>query len=43
MKKVADLNDRPLLLFINPWSVGMVLERNPALKLSEFGNKEEFS
>ena len=37
MKKVQDLKGRPLLLFINPWSVGMVLERNPGLELSEFG------
>ncbi len=37
MKKVTDLKDNPLLLFINPWSVNMVLERNEGLKLSEFG------
>ena len=37
MKKIKDLRDRPLLLFINPWSVGMVLERNPGLELAEFG------
>lgn len=37
MKKVKDLKDNPLLLFINGWSVGMVLERNEGLKLSEFG------
>ncbi|MBQ0026939.1 MAG: peptide chain release factor 3 [Lachnospiraceae bacterium] len=37
MKRIADLNDRPLLLFVNSWSVGMVEERNPGLKLSEFG------
>ena len=37
MKRIKDLKDRPLLLFINSWSVGMVLERNPGLKLSEFG------
>jgi len=37
MKKIRDLKDNPLLLFINSWSVGMVLERNPGLKLSEFG------
>ncbi|MBR4767476.1 MAG: peptide chain release factor 3 [Lachnospiraceae bacterium] len=43
MKKVSDLKDNPLLLFINPWSVNMVLERNPKLKLSEFGNMEEFT
>ncbi len=38
MKKVTDLQDRPLLLFVNPWSVRMVEERNPELRLSEFGN-----
>ena len=41
MKRIADLNDNPLLLFINSWSVRMVEERNPALKLSEFGNISE--
>ncbi len=38
MKRVTDLKGRPLLLFINSWSPGMVLERNPGLVLSEFGN-----
>ncbi len=37
MKKIKDLKDNPLLLFVNSWSVGMVLERNEGLKLSEFG------
>ncbi len=37
MKKVRDLKGSPLLLFVNPWSVGMVLERNKGLVLSEFG------
>ena len=37
MKRIKDLKDNPLLLFINSWSVGMVLARNPGLKLSEFG------
>ena len=37
MKKVQDLKGRPLLLFINSWSPGMVLDRNPGLRLSEFG------
>ncbi len=37
MKKVKDMRGRPLLLFINAWSVGMVLERNEGLELSEFG------
>ena len=36
MKKIKDLKDRPLLLFVNEWSVGMVLDRNKGLKLSEF-------
>ena len=37
MKRIKDLKDNPLLLFVNSWSVGMVEERNPKLKLSEFG------
>ena len=37
MKRIRDLKGNPLLLFINSWSVGMVEERNPTLKLSEFG------
>lgn len=37
MKRIKDLKENPLLLFINSWSVGMVLDRNPGLKLSEFG------
>ena len=37
MKRIKDLKDNPLLLFVNSWSVGMVEERNPGLKLSEFG------
>ena len=36
MKKVTDLKDRPLLLFINSWSIGMTLERNEGLELEEF-------
>ena len=36
MKKVTDLKGNPLLLFINPWSIGMTLDRNPGLKLAEF-------
>ena len=36
MKKIQDLKGNPLLLFINSWSVGMVLERNEGLKLAEF-------
>ena len=37
MKRIKDLKGNPLLLFVNSWSVGMVEERNPSLKLSEFG------
>lgn len=39
MKKIKDLKDNPLLLFINSWSVGMTLDRNPGLELSEFGRE----
>jgi peptide chain release factor 3 len=37
MKKVKDLKGRPLLLFVNDWSIRMTMERNEGLKLSEFG------
>ena len=37
MKKIQDLKGNPLLLFINAWSVGMVLDRNEGLELEEFG------
>ena len=37
MKKVVDMKGRPLLLFVNEWSVGMTLDRNDGLILSEFG------
>ena len=37
MKKVKDLKGNPLLLFVNSWSVGMTLDRNEGLMLSEFG------
>ena len=36
MKKVTDLKGNPLLLFVNAWSVGMTLDRNDGLVLSEF-------
>ncbi len=36
MKRIRDLKGNPLLLFINPWSVGMVLDRNKGLVLEEF-------
>ena len=39
MKKVKDLKGNPLLLFINSWSVGMTLDRNKGLELSEFGTE----
>ena len=38
MKRIKDLKDNPLLIFVNSWSIGMVEERNPGLKLSEFGH-----
>lgn len=37
MKKVRDMKGNPLLLFVNSWSVGMTLERNTGLVLTEFG------
>ncbi len=37
MKKIQDLKGNPLLLFVNSWSVGMTLDRNEGLMLSEFG------
>ena len=37
MKKIQDLKGNPLLIFVNEWSVGMTLERNPGLMLEEFG------
>ena len=36
MKRIRDLKGNPLLLFVNPWSVGMVLDRNKGLELEEF-------
>ncbi len=36
MKRVRDMRGKPLLLFINEWSVGMTEERNPGLTLAEF-------
>ena len=39
MKKVMDMKGRPLLLFVNAWSVGMTLDRNEGLVLSEFGRE----
>lgn len=37
MKKIKDLKGNPLLLFVNSWSIGMTLDRNEGLELSEFG------
>ncbi|WP_461810204.1 peptide chain release factor 3 [Faecalimonas sp.] len=37
MKKIKDLKERPLLLFVHSWSIRMTEERNEGLKLSEFG------
>lgn len=37
MKKVVDMKENPLLLFINEWSIGMTLDRNDGLVLTEFG------
>ncbi|MBR1892347.1 MAG: peptide chain release factor 3 [Lachnospiraceae bacterium] len=36
MKKVRDLKGRPLLLFVNSWSIGMTLDRNDGLELEEY-------
>ncbi len=37
MKKIKDLKGRPLLIWVNEWSIGMTLDRNKGLVLSEFG------
>ncbi len=37
MKKVKDMRGNPLLLFEHEWSVGMTLDRNDGLRLTEFG------
>ena len=36
MKKVKDMKGRPLLLFAKEWSIGMTLDRNEGLELTEF-------
>ena len=36
MKRIEDLKGNPLLLFVNEWSVGMVLDRNRGLELADF-------
>ena len=40
MKRIRDMKGNPLLLFVNSWSVGMVLDRNKGLKLTEFGRNQ---
>ena len=37
MKKIKDLKGNPLLIWVNSWSIGMTLDRNKGLVLSEFG------
>lgn len=37
MKLIEDLKGNPLLLFSHEWSVRMVEDRNPGLRLAEFG------
>ena len=37
MKRIKDLKGNPLLLFIHPWAVNTVLDKNEGLELSEFG------
>ena len=39
MKKVKDMKGNPLLIWVNSWSIGMTLNRNPGLKLAEFGRQ----
>ena len=39
MKKIKDLKGNPLLLWVNSWSIGMTLDRNEGLVLTEFGQK----
>ena len=36
MKKVTDMKGRPLLLWVNEWSIQMTLDRNKGLELEEF-------
>ena len=35
-KKIKDMKENPLLLFVHAWSVTTVLERNKQLRLAEF-------
>lgn len=39
MKKVRDMKGNPLLLFVNSWSIGMTMDRNKGLVLSEFSRE----
>ena len=41
MKKVKDMHDNPLLLWAHEWSIGMTLDRNKNLRLSEFGGWDD--
>ena len=36
MKRLRDMKGRPLLLFVNSWSIGMTMDRNEGLELEEF-------
>lgn len=38
-KKVKDMRDNALLLFVHAWSIQTVLDRNKGLELSEFGRE----
>ena len=33
------MKGNPLLIWVNSWSIGMTLDRNPGLKLAEFGRQ----
>ena len=39
MKKVKDMKGNPLLLWVNAWSVGMTMDRNPGLILAEVSRR----
>ncbi len=36
IKKVKDMKDNPLLLFVNEWNIRICLENNEGLELEEF-------
>ena len=42
MKLVKDMKGRPLLLFVNEWSIGMTLDRNKGLKLEEVAQGDTY-